>query len=492
LHYTTISHETKHFHDYILSPLGSYIIRIYFFIYAQIFALFYDLSHSNSELLVPIRYIKFNSSINKNLSDFIDTIYKYLNDSIYKLNYKGENLDVSSNGIFEALAILSQVYEVEESLGNEKANLFYKYIINKFPEHTKILSTIEKILSHLNNGKGTHYDTANTILFSSLCGDFTNQKEMLLPPVRLGLYLEALLKDIDSQTNYNLETIIKKYKLSSVADGIKNNLETNKQHYNTLKEILKRNSIYNTELSQQLLNAYKFFMCYNEELSNHFLISPETYLNPNNYKNRILENFPVPIIIEEYKGYTINVLIQTGIIKQNAFSPIIYQQATEDNISDKCWSILNNDYIMCLKKNKLLKMNLNAINVLYTSYAPLLFTLVNGIDSEYTLINPVLSNSVYNMANSCGTAIKEYFPENKLKKRKLAYKKYIDKKDYKSIKCIICNGFVGENGYMISKHKLYQKQCYKNDPNEKLLNYLFQNNYTSDCVCNKCYTKFKF
>lgn len=509
LHHSSIIHESKHFHDYVLSPVGNYIIRRYFYLYAYIFPLLSELSIDNNTLLTPIGYMeKMNQgSFSDACKHFIKSKNEYINDSIKFLNSipildendeRSKNYKISGNDIFEASAVLAQFSQIEDNFGTEISFDFQQYIKNHIPNYTNTIETLQLLLAKFNKESGyvvQDNELLNTILFASLCGNFNEQYETNAqnPSERFALIFGALITDENINTLNaknifkSVESLAEKHNFISVKKSLEDNIGLNKKHYILVEKILTQNHGIDAPNSKQLLQAYQFFINYNEKMTKLFLDNPSDYLRPLNYSKKFLPNMPVPTILEDYSGIKIPMYIQHEILKKDKIQLLTFHQ--EDY--QKIWSILF--------KHQADDLNHFSIESLYNRFSPSLFLLTEGEKANYNLVNPICTQLISDAIKEyLKIDLKEAFPISKQLQYEKRMQGYCKIQKIKSYVCDICTEEVhSTKGYLVNGNELY---------NNRIFHYLLANtleNYTQDkhlynkdfsmyAICENCYKLLKF
>ncbi|MGM0609261.1 MAG: hypothetical protein ACQESP_12705 [Candidatus Muiribacteriota bacterium] len=506
LHYSSIVHESKHFHDYVLSPVGNYMIRRYFYLYAYLFPLLIELSRESNTLLTPIHYMEKLTPNNfsdafKNFTKFknssIDTSIKFLNSIpiLDKSDDRSKNYKISGNDIFEASAVLSQFSQIEHYFGFENAIEFQLFLKEHIPNYTNTLETLQLLLAQYTKKEGyviQDNELLNTILFSSLCGNFNNGYKINAqnPSERFAILLGALL-DSNHQINANnifeySESLAEEHGFISIRKSLEDNLELNQKHYSLIEKIVSNNFDIENPWSQELLTAYKFFIEYNKKMTKLFLDDPSSYLKPLNYATEFLPKMPVPIILEEHSGLKIPFLINHDILNKENVHYITYDNIHDNEYFYKYWAVLF--------KNKSERLNPISIVSLYNKFTPLFFLLTEGERANYNFANPrnidLINDSIRNIMK---VDIKDAFPISSEFKSKKMMQDYSKLRKLNGYKCDICRNKINNTeGFLLDGNSLYKNKTYnyilqKTSQNYNMEKLIYKNDYSFYALCTKCY-----
>lgn len=507
IHYTSFIHESKHFHDYMLSPVGNYIIRRYFYLYAYVYPILGELSNECEEVIIPLHYMEILNSSNlseaikhfiKSTKSAIDESIRFLNSTpeLDKNDMRSKNYKISGNDIFEASAVITQFSQIEDSFGFETSMEFQLYLKETIPSYTDTIETLQLLLAQHNKDEGfvlQDNELLSTILFASLCGNFSSEYKIdsQNPSERFALIMSFLLKNtkikIDKNDIFNyVESLSEEYGLISMKKSLYENLELNEKHYILVEKILSTNFDINSQSSKGLLDSYRFFINYNKKLTTLFLKKPNHYLQPLSYIKYFLPNMPVPTIIEEYSGFRIPMYLDNKILNENKIEYVMYDNIHERGTFNKYWAIMF--------KNNLSNLSPKA---LYTTFSPLFFTLTRGEKANYDLVNPRASDLLYKYLPTMNIKLREAYPTSTVQKSKQKMQKYFKLKKLTYYHCDICEQRVNSNiGHLICGNSLYKNKnfnCFleKTSNNNERVALMYKCDYSFYAICTKCFEIFR-
>ncbi|MCR8709971.1 hypothetical protein [Aliarcobacter butzleri] len=495
LQFSSIAHEDRHFHDYILSSNGNYIIRKYFYMYAYIFSIIPKFKQNNlKEILTPL------SKMAKLYKDILPKeIITYLNQKekthkkIEKLNdipeldvnnLASKDYNISGNDIYEANAVLTQFSLIEELFGSEYAIFDFQvdYFQKKYPKYAKTIKNIELIIHNITSGEESkniiifNNGMLSTLLFVSMNGHYIDTDGTTViqnPSERLALILGMLIdckEDFLSKTILEffdlIENLLLKHGFITCKESLLHNIKLNKQQLNLLKEIVTLN--YKEEsFGNTLLKSFESFISLNEKMVKEFLKNPVSYLSPSEYNKTFKHKFQSQKIIECDSGSFISILFAKEVLKPNNLEEILI----DEDVS-KLWAVRFKNF------NEILDDFLP----LYNFFSPLFFSITEGEYAKYNYINPSLYEKIYDsMRNIAKLEIKEAYPSPKKLTYEVNMHNFWNKTDKEEVLCDICISDIPRSeGYLISGDDFYKHSMIKR----------FAKDYSMHCVCEKCYLKF--
>lgn len=499
---SSVIHEKKHFHDYMLSSSGNHIIRRYFYLYANTLSVMAEIKkHEYTFIKTPIsRMPIFDKTLPEGLKFFIEKkvqAFNSLNAINSTPNFDEYNIpddhiahNISGLGIFESGAVLTQFSLIEDLFGSEYAMMDFQldYYDNNFSHYTRTVNAVQLILNELKPDK-TNYDwiiddntRINTLLFISLNGLTENEKYIKgieTPALRLMTILKLLIDEQCNIENYSytefynyIEDLLEKNNIISCKNSLLENVSMNKKHYKLVQKIMDQNYKSNDGFSKPLLDDYKKFINFNEVMVKEFLLNPISYLSPLEYIYKFQKKFPTQDILEFDSGTYIHQFLINDILKVDDLYPLIMS-------NDKIWSF---------KFNIENTNDLNGFNQLYTFYSAIFFTLVEGKSAKYDLVHPKIFDYIKTkLEEMLNVKIEDAFPildKITYKQRMQNFWKHINT----NIKCDLCYSNIEKyNGYMLSGDEIYKESifskiidCHQN---------IYEENYSMFCVCENCFSK---
>lgn len=497
---SSVIHEKKHFHDYMLSSTGNYIIRRYFYLYANTLAVMAEIKNNNySSITTPIhRMVHFNSDLSEGFKFFIDKkneafkSIKVLNDfpniDIYG-SFSSDHIarEISGVGIFEAGAVLSQFSLIEDLFGHEYGLMDFQldYFKKEFPHYMNVISNIQGALNLISSDKKDYIlhnnTTINIILFISLNGNTENKKyvnNLEEPALRLMAILGLLVQEKCNVYDYKdlelfeyIENLLEKNKIISCQNALLENVSLNQSQYKLIKNIVDSNYQGVNPYSEPLLKAYKAFMEFNESMLKSFLDNPINYLSPLKYNKNFQNKFPVQNILEFDSGTFIQALLANNVLDINELESLVFDK--EDN---KVWSLRfktdDSNYLTDLAP-------------LYLEYSPLFFTLTEGQKAKFNIINPKLFDVVMNLIKK-QFKVEEAFPIPKEEIFRNRMNKFWKQKKISTVKCDLCySKIIKPKGYFVSGDELFRNSKFDKFVSKDTM--FYKENYSMFCICDDCF-----
>ena len=494
-HYTSIIHESKHFHDYILSPVGNYAIRRYFTLFAYSIITLMNLSGENNLKTINIP-LKHNHN-NKEIDELVLLHKKYINnlkelfDTPNDLSNKREEFNFTTNDILESGAVISQYSQIEELMGSKESFDFQQYLNNN-ERYTKTINSMQRLIAINNKDSGIvslSNTMLNTLFFTSLCGNNLNNDfdiNTQNPSIRLANILRTLFSEFDKIEENNIfekiEEVAKTYNFISTTQALKENMDLNKNHKKYLEKVLFSNIGEDEPLVKSLLESYDWFLNYNKKITNKFLYDPYCYLNTIRYEKEFLPTMPIPIILEDYSGHNIPLYLKQQIIDKDKVSPILHKNYLHSKLYRNWATIFNRD------------IDFKPIESLYSYTSNLQFMLFDGVSSNYTRVHPYIFNIMHtSIKEDFLVDLKEYCPYPS----KITHKKnmnYLWATEFRNYFCDICSDKIKQkSGYVVYGQELYDNTIWQEVGSENGLNFIekYHNDFSIYCICDDCYNKLK-
>jgi len=320
--FSMFTHEMKHFHDLLITPYGSVLMRQYTRGAILSLPCLQELLLHRKKIVLPLSDWVSDSELfhdiyaidppSKNLSE-LNEVFKTMTQKLHFFNKGSLSLPSSlkylnAGSILEGLAILNQELFIKKEFGDDKL----KYFRQGFKTQTayaRYYTALEFIQTFLD--QTLSYEVISYLLFSSLCGNFQDPNpNHLRYPKDILVSMLMWLKEKNINLNKfscfdDIVDVIDDFFNEELGNDVQGMIiqaaKTNKKFEDVMLEDIKRfeNLTFGTKAMEQVLRVFNNFYQIQASFGNNVCVNPQWYFSETYLDNQL--KLPSPVLFLESK-----------------------------------------------------------------------------------------------------------------------------------------------------------------------------------------------
>ena len=306
---SALSHELKHFHDYLSSPFGCLVLREHFLLILQLLSVtpyllpepvigiplqhWRDLSDVRYKMYArssqPRTFSKFPSAATK-ITEFADGIIGKIQ------SWHGNppfmpGFPITARHLIEAAAIEVQVARISQSFGPECACSFRAYLRSRDDAaiYTAVSDLWQKVADAF-GGAPVPAAIQSAVLFYALCGKpAADPNDHGAHPVSRFVLLAECIRDqtgvpAETEVLAFLDACADKYGWPTLSESLEESSGANRQYALKIREIVRSSEGSNeTNFPELIFTAYDAWVAAHEQMVSAIIRNPMAYFDPSQY-----------------------------------------------------------------------------------------------------------------------------------------------------------------------------------------------------------------